>query len=93
LLYTFLLWFTPIPISAPVANSELWSVSKMEGAGSQLGGIVCLVDVRYPCPLAPVLDEAFWEGDVEINEDNATTVSHKFYLNSFSLHIDYELLQ
>lgn len=94
-MYAFVLWFDSI--SSPIPHIRLRTVKKLVGSnGSRIGGVVPLDAIKYPCALAPVLDESFDDqSELEnppITEDNCMDVVDTFYLNCFAGHVDYQLL-
>jgi hypothetical protein len=81
-MYAYILWFSPL--GPPVRDSKLRHVNKEYWAGGRrAGGIVRLDSIKFPCPLAPVLEGPC---DPAITANSCYELVDSFYLNCFSSH-------
>src|SRR5260370_36320938 len=85
-LLAFVHWFTKCK-SSPEHDTNLYVVKKdIDHSGQCHSGVVCLEDIKFPCPLSPN------EGpcDRNLKQENVLKKCDSFYFNKYANHFLYQ---
>ena len=80
-------WFTKFK-SSPEHDTNLYVVKKdIDHSGQHHSGVVCLEDIKFPCPLSPVIKGSC---DRNLKQENVLKECDSFYFNKYASHSLYQ---